>query len=101
VVMLDGGEALDELVGSLVEVPGINASAANHIALRLGSRDAFPVTDTTVQNVLLGKGIAPDELETVSEAWRPWRALATVHLLAESRRSKPDRRRPERCPCRR
>jgi hypothetical protein len=36
---------------------------------QVGARDAFPMTD---------EGLA-------DEHWRPWRALATVHLLAEAR----------------
>lgn len=68
-VKFDGGEPLAELVASLVAVPGIGAGAAHHIALRLGARDAFPL----------------DDLGRSAERWRPWRALATVHLLAENR----------------
>ena len=48
---------------------GISAEAAQHIALRLGARDAFPMADQGFDD----------------ERWRPWRALATVHLLAEAR----------------
>jgi AraC family transcriptional regulator of adaptative response / DNA-3-methyladenine glycosylase II len=77
-VTLDGGEPLEELVGSLVAVPGVSASAAHHIALRLGARDAFPATDPDVQGEL-------PEQPDIDTPWRPWRALATVHLLAESR----------------
>jgi len=62
-VSLDGGEPLDELVGSLTAVRGISEQAAQRIALRLGARDAFPGEES-------------------SEAWRPWRALAATHLEA-------------------
>ncbi|MGK5553362.1 AlkA N-terminal domain-containing protein [Actinomadura kijaniata] len=81
-VVLDGGASLEELVAALVAVPGVGADAAHHIALRLGARDAFPATDPAVRSGLRRCGIehgAPDA------AWRPWRALATVHLLAEAR----------------
>jgi AraC family transcriptional regulator of adaptative response / DNA-3-methyladenine glycosylase II len=62
-VVLDGGEALDELTGGLTSVPGLEQKTAHRIARRLGARDAFP-----------------DEENKGSEAWRPWRALAATHL---------------------
>jgi len=64
-VLLDGGEPLDELVGSLTAVRGVSEQTAQRIALRLGARDAFP-----------------GEEDEGSEAWRPWRALAATHLEA-------------------
>jgi AraC family transcriptional regulator of adaptative response / DNA-3-methyladenine glycosylase II len=85
-VTLDGSEPLEELVGSLVAVPGISAAAAHHIALRLGARDAFPAMDANVQRELRRRGASLGDLDGASVPWRPWRALATVHLLAEGRR---------------
>ena len=64
---LDGGEPLDDLIGSLTAIDGVSEQAAHWIALRLGARDAFPATGF------------PKE---TSEAWRPWRALAATHLEA-------------------
>jgi AraC family transcriptional regulator of adaptative response / DNA-3-methyladenine glycosylase II len=61
---LDGAEPLETLVPALTSIDGISEIAAHHIALRLGARDAFPAKPTTD-----------------SEAWRPWRALAYLHLL--------------------
>ena len=92
-VRLDGSESLDELVGSLLAVPAISAAAAHHVALRLGARDAFPLTDAKVQRALQRLGVRPGDLEAAAASWRPWRALATVHLLLEDRRQAvPDRR---------
>lgn len=65
-VRLDGSLGLDELVGALTAIPGIGERAAHEIALRLGCSDAFPL---------------PGE---DSDAWRPWRALAAVHLETAS-----------------
>ncbi|MFI5711563.1 AlkA N-terminal domain-containing protein [Kribbella sp. NPDC051620] len=62
-IKLDGGEPLEVLVPALTRIDGISEAAAHHIALRLGARDAFPGEPTTN-----------------SEAWRPWRALAYLHL---------------------
>jgi 3-methyladenine DNA glycosylase/8-oxoguanine DNA glycosylase len=82
--MLDGSEPLEELVGSLVAVPGVGDTVAHQIALRLGARDAFPAMDANVQRALRRRGASLDDLDATSEAWRPWRALATIHLLAAS-----------------
>jgi AraC family transcriptional regulator of adaptative response / DNA-3-methyladenine glycosylase II len=84
-VTLDGSEPLEELVGSLVDVPGIGDTVAHHIALRLGARDAFPAMDANVQRELRRRGASLDDLDATSEAWRPWRAFATIHLLVEDR----------------
>jgi AraC family transcriptional regulator of adaptative response / DNA-3-methyladenine glycosylase II len=62
-IKLDGGDPLESIVPSLTRIDGISELAAHHIALRLGARDAFPAAPTTD-----------------SEAWRPWRALAYLHL---------------------
>jgi AraC family transcriptional regulator, regulatory protein of adaptative response / DNA-3-methyladenine glycosylase II len=63
----DGSEPLEELVGSLVAVPGISAAAAHHIALHLGARDAFPAMDANVQRELLRRGTS---LDVSSVPWR-------------------------------
>ncbi|MEV8374378.1 AlkA N-terminal domain-containing protein [Kribbella sp. NPDC056861] len=60
---LEVAEPLETLVPALTSIDGISEAAAHHIALRLGARDAFP-----------------GEPATGSEAWRPWRALAYLHL---------------------
>jgi AraC family transcriptional regulator of adaptative response / DNA-3-methyladenine glycosylase II len=80
-VTLDGSEPLEELVGSLVAVPGVDDTVAHHIALRLGARDAFPAMDANVRRQLRRRGAPLDDLEVTAESWRPWRALATIHLL--------------------
>jgi AraC family transcriptional regulator of adaptative response / DNA-3-methyladenine glycosylase II len=84
-VTLDGSEPSDDLVESLLAVPGIGKTVAHHIALRLGARDAFPAMDANVQRALRQRGASLDDLVATSEAWRPWRALATIHLLVEDR----------------
>ncbi|NEA52678.1 DNA-3-methyladenine glycosylase 2 family protein [Streptomyces sp. SID13666] len=100
-VHLDGGEPLAELVASLVAVPGLGAAAAHHVALRLGARDAFPAGDPDVRRAVqqLAASLevsdspySPDssaDLDAVSAPWRPWRALATVHLLVGDRHQAP------------
>ena len=68
---LDGGEQLDDLIGSLTAIDGVSEQAAHRIASRLGARDAFPATGFSKET---------------SEAWRPWRALAATHLEAAAPR---------------
>lgn len=65
-VVLDGSVGLDALVAALTAVPGIDTGTAHHIALRVGEPDAGP---------------------EATEAWRPWRALASVHLKSAGTRS--------------
>ena len=64
---------------SLTEIPGIGKWTAQYVAMRaLGEPDAFPVGDAallTVPNLT-----SPVELELRAEAWRPWRAYATMYL---------------------
>ncbi|SES40650.1 DNA-3-methyladenine glycosylase 2 family protein [Actinokineospora terrae] len=76
--LLDAGATLAELTGRLRDRPGITADTAHHIALRLGHPDAFPGT--------LAAGTTTDP-----ERWRPWRALAAIHLItaAEPGRAAP------------
>lgn len=44
----------------------------------LGEPDAFPAGDLVLQRITSSENAA--ELERRSEAWRPWRAYATVDL---------------------
>ncbi len=48
---------------ALTCVTGIDATTAQNIAMRVGERDAWP-------------------LQEAAEGWRPWRALAATHLMA-------------------
>jgi AraC family transcriptional regulator of adaptative response / DNA-3-methyladenine glycosylase II len=64
-IRLDGSVPLDALVAALTRVTGVDATTAQHVAMRVGERDAFPLPDAAA-----------------AEGWRPWRALAATHLLA-------------------
>lgn len=80
-VRLDRSVTLDELVASIVALPGLGPWTAQYIALRLGEPDAFPATDLGVRKALAEH--APGaRAEAVAERWRPWRSLATTHLWA-------------------
>jgi AraC family transcriptional regulator, regulatory protein of adaptative response / DNA-3-methyladenine glycosylase II len=84
-VRLDPSIPLDELVGSISAVPGVGAWTANYIALRMGDPDALPASDLGLRRALAEPGagsVLPSAAEVTvrAGAWRPWRALAAVHL---------------------
>ena len=82
---LDGGLDLDELVARLCEIPGIGDWTAHYVAMRAcGETDAFPAGDLGLRRAF-GNGRGPATqaaLLAASEAWRPWRAYAALHLWA-------------------
>jgi AraC family transcriptional regulator of adaptative response / DNA-3-methyladenine glycosylase II len=82
-VRLDGSVPLDELVASVVALPGLGDWTAHYLALRLGEDDAFPAGDLGLRKAL-ANGTVPTarEAERRAEAWRPWRAHAAIHLWA-------------------
>ena len=69
----------DETIERLAELPGIGQWTANYIAMRaLRWPDAFPTGDIAVRNKL-GR-VSARQAEEISEAWRPWRSYAVLHL---------------------
>jgi AraC family transcriptional regulator of adaptative response / DNA-3-methyladenine glycosylase II len=86
-VRLDGSVGLEQLVSSVAGVPGLGPWTAHYLALRLGEPDAFPAADLGLRRA--ADPIAPRstaELTRLAERWRPWRALAAVHLWLSERR---------------
>jgi 3-methyladenine DNA glycosylase/8-oxoguanine DNA glycosylase len=58
---------LQDAVGRVQVVPGISLAMAEYIAMRAyGEPDAFP--------------LPADKAPHDTEAWRPWRAYAAMHL---------------------
>lgn len=78
-VSFEGIIATDEFLARLCEIPGIGKWTAQYIAMRaLGEPDAFPSGDIGLLRAL---GLDnPRDLERRAEAWRPWRAYATMYL---------------------
>ena len=69
----------ETLMDRLTELPGIGPWTANYIAMRaLRWPDAFPTGDIAVRNNL--GGVTAREAEAMSQAWRPWRSYAVLHL---------------------
>jgi AraC family transcriptional regulator of adaptative response / DNA-3-methyladenine glycosylase II len=78
---LDGGthQNPDESIRRLTELPGIGEWTAHYIAMRaLRWPDAFPKEDIAVRNNL--GGVTAREAEALSQAWRPWRSYAVMHV---------------------
>ncbi len=87
---LDHGVDRPAVQAQLRAVPGISEWTASYIAMRaLGDPDAFPAADAGLRRAAAALGIASDprSLTTRAEAWRPWRAYATLHLWTTLERS--------------
>ena len=81
-VGFQAGQRLDEFAASFTQLPGIGDWTAQYVAMRaLTHPDAFPAGDLVLQQVLgAEKRLSLKETEARSQAWRPWRAYAVLHL---------------------
>ena len=78
---LDGGvhRDPDASIRRLAEIPGIGQWTAHYIAMRaLRWPDAFPKEDIAVRKRL--GDVSAREADALSQAWRPWRSYAVMHL---------------------
>jgi AraC family transcriptional regulator of adaptative response / DNA-3-methyladenine glycosylase II len=74
-------------IASLTELPGIGDWTAQYIALRgAGEPDAFPAGDLVLRRRASNNGRALDarRLESIADAWRPWRGYAAMLLWCAS-----------------
>ncbi len=75
--------SLTETLETLRDVPGIGSWTANYLAMRVFREpDAFACEDLGIRKALGRKG-APASVQDAKkrgEAWRPWRAYASMHL---------------------
>lgn len=70
--------AIVELATALADDNGATRTAnGSYLAWRMGRRDAFPLEEPSVQAAL-----AELRLAAPVSSWRPWLALAAVHLMA-------------------
>ncbi len=76
-IVLDGTPPFDELVAAVTAVRGLGPWTAHYLALRTGYADAFPVADLGLHRTA---GLDARALAAAAERWRPFRALAAVHL---------------------
>lgn len=82
---LDSGNhhSPEATIERLAELPGIGQWTANYIAMRaLRWPDAFPKEDIAVRNNL--GGVTAKQAEEMSQAWRPWRSYAVLHIWHNS-----------------
>jgi AraC family transcriptional regulator of adaptative response / DNA-3-methyladenine glycosylase II len=69
----------DAAIQRLAELPGVGQWTAHYIAMRaLRWPDAFPTGDIAVRNNL--GGVSAKQAEEMSQAWRPWRSYAVLHI---------------------
>jgi AraC family transcriptional regulator of adaptative response / DNA-3-methyladenine glycosylase II len=80
-IRLDGSVGSDAFIASVTAIDGFGAAAAQHLAMRIGERDAFPDADPSLRRALRALNPRAEDPAAVAEAWRPWRALAAMHLL--------------------
>jgi AraC family transcriptional regulator of adaptative response / DNA-3-methyladenine glycosylase II len=94
---LDFSSGIDEVMAALLQLPGVGDWTAQYVALRaFGEPDAFPAADLVLRQVAASNGtpVTPRDLARRAEAWRPWRAYATMHLWrAAAERAVPRARR--------
>lgn len=80
-INLDRSADRIDVRNALLALPGIGPWTAGYIAMRaLGDPDAFLPTDIGVRNALKRLGENPGDAEQLSQAWRPWRSYAQMHL---------------------
>ncbi len=89
-VRLDRSVGLETLVASFTAIDGLVPWTAQYLALRLGEPDACPLPDVHgrrgLARYLAARSI--DRREQL-ERWRPWRAVATVHVWVADRMASP------------
>jgi len=82
---LEAGLNPEKTINQLVALPGIGQWTAHYIAMRaLRWPDAFPKEDIAVRNNL--GHITASQAEDLSQAWRPWRSYAVMHIWASAPR---------------
>ncbi len=88
---LDACIPLDDLIESLIALPGIGPWTAQMIAMQAaGHPDAFPAGDLGLRRAAARLTAAHRPLddratEALAEAWRPHRSLAAMHLWMSAR----------------
>jgi AraC family transcriptional regulator of adaptative response / DNA-3-methyladenine glycosylase II len=79
----DPAQPLETAIEQMCTIPGIGEWTAHYIAMRaLRQPDAFPAQDAGILRAFAkhGSPLSAKEMLKRSEAWRPWRAYATLHL---------------------
>jgi AraC family transcriptional regulator of adaptative response / DNA-3-methyladenine glycosylase II len=69
----------DGLTADLRGIPGVSDGVVEHVAMRLGYRDAWPSSHPSINWIIAAQLDDPD-----GQSWRPWRSLATTYLLLDA-----------------
>lgn len=78
-IQFEGIADSGDFLARLAEIPGIGRWTAQYVAMRaLGEPDAFPLGDVALLRAL--QMSSHRDLDRRSQAWRPWRAYATMYL---------------------
>jgi AraC family transcriptional regulator, regulatory protein of adaptative response / DNA-3-methyladenine glycosylase II len=81
---LNGGTDPEADIAQLIALPGMGQWTAHYIAMRASHwPDAFPKEDIAVRNNL-GR-VSTKQADEISQAWRPWRSYAVMHLWKNPR----------------
>lgn len=87
----DGSMELETLVDTMTALDGVGAWTAHYVSMRAGGEpDAFPSNDLALRRAaeaLDAKLTTERLLCERAEAWRPWRAYATMYLWTDYTRS--------------
>jgi DNA-3-methyladenine glycosylase II len=87
-VPLDSATAdADSLRAALLALPGIGPWTVEYVAMRAWrDADAWPAWDLVLMQAIIARDPAltrPAQQRTRTDAWRPWRAYAAMHLWNE------------------
>jgi AraC family transcriptional regulator, regulatory protein of adaptative response / DNA-3-methyladenine glycosylase II len=84
-------QTLEQTVARLCRLPGIGAWTAHYMAMRTQSHpDAFPAGDLVLRKIAGdGTPITERSMESIAEAWRPWRAYAVMLLWRSASQENP------------
>lgn len=98
---LDACAGLEEFVARFTALPGIGKWTAHYVAMRaFGEPDALPSGDLVLRKALGAPGVPASQraLDVASDAWRPWRSYAVLHLwsMGEERCTSSSPRSPRR-----
>ncbi len=78
-IRFEGGASSEPILNRLIEIAGIGKWTTQYIAMRaLGEPDAFPSSDLGLLHAMALDNSR--DLEFRAEAWKPWRAYATMYL---------------------
>ncbi len=84
-IPLDRSAERSDVRRALLEVPGIGPWTADYIALRaLGDPDVFMPGDVGVRNGMRALGLDAAGADQTSQAWRPWRSYAQMHVWSQA-----------------